>query len=425
MSDIRSTADASAGCGQQRIRSVSVVGSGQMGRAIALACARAGFSVCMADADVRLAVAAVGELTRRCREMEPFDGPHLHRTSPQTATSVAIASTVEDAADVDLVIEAITENLDAKRALLSQLGPRLRRDTIVASNTSSLRIADVASDLPTPGNLCGLHFCHPVAERALVEVVRSHQTRDHVIAAAREFVVRLGKNPIVVTDHPGFVLNRVLVPYLTEALELLLEGVSLDSLDSAACDFGMPQGPLRQLDEFGLDVALAVGGNLLRAYPDRAIPSELLIAMYKSGRRGRKSGGGFYADLADGRPAQLHEITRTILARRMRPPGPIPVDNIPARLFLPMLLEAVRVLEDGVVDAPLDRPETIDTILRDGLGMTAQYQGLFVWAAKQGRSALQQMLAQLQPLGKRFEPPRGLYDILTRVDQAPAVRSAS
>jgi 3-hydroxyacyl-CoA dehydrogenase/enoyl-CoA hydratase/3-hydroxybutyryl-CoA epimerase/3-hydroxyacyl-CoA dehydrogenase/enoyl-CoA hydratase/3-hydroxybutyryl-CoA epimerase/enoyl-CoA isomerase len=207
--------------------------------------------------------------------------------------------------------------------------------------------------------------------------------------------------PIVVRDGPGFLLNRLLVPYMNEALELLLDGASVEALDQAALEFGMPLGPLAHFDEFGIDVALAVGRTLYWAFPDRIVPSELLIAMYKAGHWGRKSGSGFYVATQDsGAARQLAPGIRHMISERQRGQQCFSTEEITRRLFLPVLLEANRVLEERLVEGPA----IIDIALRDGLGMTESYRGLFGWAESIGVARLLDWLQPLRPLGKRFEP---------------------
>ena len=207
---------------------------------------------------------------------------------------------------------------------------------------------------------------------------------------------------MAVRDSPGFLLNRLLVPYMNEALELLLDGAEIDALDRAAREFGMPLGPLTHFDEFGIDVALAVGRTLYRAFPDRIVPSELLVAMYKSGRLGRKSGSGFCLTPHDFAVTRLVPDVRTMIYERLRHPLNLRSEEIAHRLFLPMLLEATRVLEESLVESPA----MIDTALQLGLGMTSSYRGLFAWADAIGTARIIDLLQPLQPLGKRFEPTR-------------------
>ncbi|MCA9027964.1 MAG: hypothetical protein KDA86_22330 [Planctomycetaceae bacterium] len=372
------------------IRTVSVIGAGVMGRAIAACSVRKGFRVQIFDSNPDAAANAVREFT----SSSPSEHTRgLHLASPSHSDSLTVATSFRELADADLVIEAVPENPAIKCQVLLQLAPALNGQTIVASNTSSIPLSELIQTIPVPESFCGLHFCHPVAERPLVEVITTDATSAETCERAVAFAHAIGKSPVIVRDGPGFVLNRILSPYLTESMELALEGVDIELLDQAAHEFGMPCGPLRLIDEFGIDVCLAVGATLLRAYPDRFIPSELLIALYKTGRRGSKSGGGFYDD-----DDQIAPCVRDIISKRSRPSHQTTIDEIHQRLFLPMFLEATRVLEEQAVESP----ETIDRILQDGLGMTAEYRGLFGWAEAQGSGTLLSWLSTLQSLGDRY-----------------------
>lgn len=394
------------------IRTVAIVGAGVMGRGIAAACLSAGHSVILLDANETAARAAARSFATRAVSEFPHR-PHFLRRS---TASITVARSVGGLARADLVIESVPEDRALKSAVLSELEPRLRAEAIVASNTSSIPIAALASGMKDSSRLCGLHFCHPVAERRLVEVVGAESTSPQTLAAAFRFAASLGKNPIIVRDGPGFLLNRIVAPYLSESLELLLEGASAELLDEVAREFGLPWGPLRQLDEFGLDVALAVGGTLWRAAPDRFPPSELLIALYKDGRLGRKSGGGFSAaDDPDGRRLDPHVVE--VIRRRSRGMRCVTREEAACRMFVPMLLEATRALEESLVA----NAEIVDAALRDGLGMTSVYRGLFAWANRIGPAVLVEWLGANRALGPRFQPTRTLLAAAARRTDIGAV----
>ena len=386
------------------IQTVGIVGAGLMGRAIAAECVRAGYRVLLFDADSQVARDAAREIAATRRGDGEPSGPQGEAHSPMVANCLA------EIAGADLVIEAVPENLTTKITVLSGISPYLGDQTLLATNTSSIPIGELASTVSDSARLCGLHFCHPVAQRRLVEVVSARTTSRQTIRRACQFAESLGKSPVVVQDGPGFVLNRVLSPYLTESLELLLEGATVEMVDEVSQSFGMPYGPLRQLDEFGLDVALAVGGTLLRAWPNRFIASELLIALHKSKRQGRKSSSGFYVDDGDSRRDRLDPAAETIILDRRRDTRQPTTQEVQLRMLLPMLMEAARVVEEGLVDSP----ETVDVILRDGLGTTPESHGLFGWACEAGVDRILEWSQSLAPLGQRFEPTPNVRSILTR-----------
>lgn len=390
--------DQTAGLLPPRIQSVGILGAGTMGKGIALANARAGFSVKVFDINKTVAEQAVKAI-RQDQQSSSVPGPQTLGVSK--ADHVCLAESEREIAQADLIIETVPEVETLKKTVLNQLDPHLREESIVATNTSSIPITRLAGALSDSTRMCGLHFCHPVQDRPLVEVVETKFTATKTIWQALAYVQTLGKTPLRVSDSPGFILNRLLVPYLNEALELLLQGAEPDILDQAALHFGMPMGPLRQLDEFGLDVALAVGKTLYQAFPDRIAPSELLIAMYKAGRLGRKCGQGFYSqsERFNSTPTPLDEKTRDLIQNRRRTTKTLSVETVNRRLWLPMLFEAARICEEGLVDGA----EQINQALMDGLGMTPIFPGLSAWANAIGYHQFLNGFRPLKSLGNTKE----------------------
>jgi 3-hydroxyacyl-CoA dehydrogenase/enoyl-CoA hydratase/3-hydroxybutyryl-CoA epimerase/enoyl-CoA isomerase len=385
------------------IRTVSIIGAGVMGRGIAIANVNAGIHVRISDMNDAVAKAAVDEILAACPSPTGTAGQ-----SVQTANSPVVSMAHSDAeiADADLIIEAVVENAEIKTALLSRLEPFIRSDTLVASNSSSVSMTHLASCLLDSSRFCGLHFCHPVSDRRLVEIVGAETTSPETLATIHSYATSIGMAPIAVKDGPGFLLNRLLVLYLNEALELLLDGADLEAINTAASQFGLPTGPLAQIDEFGIDVALEVGRTLFWKYPERIAPSSLLVGMYKAGRLGRKSGNGFYFDNGH-RHRTIVPSVREMIRERSHDREPPSETEISRRLFLPMFLEATRTLDESLVESTT----IIDTALRDGLGLTHAYRGLFAWADSMGAARLLEWLHRFEPLGKRFEPTPYVLDV--------------
>src|SRR5690606_17574000 len=202
----------------------------------------------------------------------------------------------------DLVIEAAVERMDVKQSIFADLCTRVRPDTLLATNTSALPIRELIPHVTNPGRLLGLHFFNPVHRMPLVEVVRTDTTSDETLATAIAFVRSLRKTPIVVKDAPGFLVNRILVPYLVEAARLFENGGDPRTIDDAMLDFGMPMGPLRLLDEVGLDVAMHVADTLAAAFPGRMKIPTVVAKLVEHGQLGRKSGSGFYRYGKSGTP---------------------------------------------------------------------------------------------------------------------------
>lgn len=376
------------------IRTVGLIGAGVMGQGIAEVSVRAGLRVRILDCNADAAALAVQNVRER------VDDHSL----------VSEATSDADLADADLVIEAVPEDFALKTAILMRVERHLNDRTVIASNSSSLSIAKLGEVLRNPGRFCGMHFCHPVRARPLVEVVHSNKTSAETTSRAFDCAKTIGMAPVVVLDSPGFLLNRLLVPYMNEALELILHGAEVQMLDRTAREFGMPLRPLELFDEFGFDVAFAVGRSLYQSYPDRIVPSELLIAVYKSGRRGRKSGGGFYRTREDARRGQIDPEVAELIRKRRRGSEPLSDDIVRKRLFLPMLLEATRVREEGLVTDH----RMIETTLQNGLGLTSHDAGIFAWADRIGVDRIVRWLQTFQFLGTRFEPTRLLLDCAGR-----------
>ena len=388
------------------VRIVGIIGAGVMGEAIGLATARSGRQVIMLDHDLERSETAARNIVRELQSaaLQLQDSvTSAACKSSENVPAVSVAATCRDLRECDLVIEAIVEKLETKHALYAELQPHVRPDTVVASNSSSLPIAHLASAWKDASRFCGLHFCHPVDQRPLVEVIGAEETASSTVEAAYRFAEAIGMSPIRVKDNPGFLLNRLLVPYMNESLELVLEGATVEQLEQSALAFGLPFGPIEHYDEFGIDVALAVGRSLFWKYRDRIVPSELLIAMYKSKRLGRKSGDGFYSDDEHGR-RRVDPAVMEMIEYRRRDSRTFSDEEITHRLFLPMLLEAKRALDNSLVESE----QVIDDALRDGLGLTDRYEGLFRWANRIGNSQICNWLEPLRPLGLRYEPTESM-----------------
>jgi 3-hydroxyacyl-CoA dehydrogenase len=378
-----------------------------MGAAIAAANVRRSVPVVLADADERvLATAAAriaGELIQEGRSSSQEVAEVVRRL-------VAITSDDARLGACDLVLESIVEAVAAKQKLYARLEPRLATGTLLATNTSTIPIARLAAKLADGRRFLGLHFFHPVGRRPLVEIIRGPQTEDRAIAAAVAYAKALDKVPIVVNDGPGFLVNRLLVPYLAESLDLLLEGVAIREIEWAATSFGMAMGPLHLMDEIGLDTVLLGGRVLWEAFPERVAPSPLLVAMYKSGRLGRKTGAGFFAypprQPADAPAPGVNELIASWVRRR----APSTPDRILARLLLPMILEATRILEEQKVGDP----RAIDLAVILGLGFPVSRGGLLRWADSLGARRIVAMLEGLSHLGARAQPTPLLLEMARR-----------
>lgn len=391
------------------IGSVSVLGAGIMGQGIAVACIKRGLPVNLSDAAVDALGGAAASVLTEASYSKTLKGPDVQKMAGLAGLFNATSSD-DELARADLLIEAIVENMEIKRGVYKRLEPKLRPEAILASNTSTIPIGKLAEGLSRPERFCGIHFFNPVRKMPLVEVIRGPQTSDETVATAVAFAKKIGKSPIVVNDGPGFLVNRLLFPYMQEALELLVEGVPLKNIERAAKEFGMPLGPIALYDVVGLDTAFYAGRVMWEAFPDRIIPSQLLATLVKRGRLGQKAGAGFFAYPPGKKPEKgLPDPTfEPILQTYLRgAPIKLSPEQITARLFLPMLLEATRALEDGIVRDPRD----VDLGLIYGLGFPAFKGGLLFWADTLGAAKILEMLAPFESLGARMQPTQLLQDM--------------
>jgi 3-hydroxyacyl-CoA dehydrogenase/enoyl-CoA hydratase/carnithine racemase len=393
------------------ITAPAVVGAGIMGAGIAVSHLQAGFRLTLVDLEAAALAAAVPGILAEAAGVGDAPGG-----DPAAVDAVAgrLRTSVEAAAVAgsDLVIESVVERPDVKQRVLTDLERIVAADTIIATNTSTNPLARLAEPLERPERFCGLHFCNPVRHRRLVEVVRGPATSDATIAAVVAHAKRLGKYPIVVRDSPGFLVNRVLMPYLHEAVEMLREGVPATRIDQAARTFGMPLGPLELYDVIGLDTAFYAGLVMSAAYGDRIEAAPVVPALVKAGQLGCKSGRGFYRYPGTGpspHAAGLDPAAAAIVSRYATAPAAAsPTEaTITDRLFLPMLLEALRAVDEEIVRDPRD----VDLAVIHGLGFPAFRGGLFAWADSLGAAEAVRRLAVLAPLGPRMAPTERLRSI--------------
>jgi len=248
-----------------------------------------------------------------------------------------------------------------------------------------------------PESFAGMHFFNPVDRMQLVEVIRGERTADETVATLVALAKRIGKTPIVVRDCPGFLVNRILFPYINESLLLLQEGAGPRAIDKAATAFGMPMGPITLNDLVGLDTSLYAGRVINTAFADRAVSTRVLDELVAAGRLGQKSGAGFYSYAKGSRGADDPAL-EAILARCRTGRREIGKEEITDRLFLPMLTEASRVLTEGIVREPGD----VDMGLLLGIGFPPFRGGLLRWADEVGLANVLERLKKYEALGPRF-----------------------
>ncbi len=382
------------------IKSVSVLGAGIMGQGIAAANVKRGLPVVLADAAADALARGVSSVLEEVSYNKATKAADATKAVQMATLLRGTASDTELAAS-DLVIEVIVESLPVKTQVYARLEPQLRADAILASNTSTIPIAKLAAGLARPERFCGIHFFNPVRKMPLVEIIRGPQTSDETIATAVTYAKSIGKTAIVVNDGPGFLVNRLLFPYMNEAVQLLTEGIEIKAIERAAKEFGMPMGPLALYDMVGLDTSFYCGRVMWEAFPDRVLASNVLPVLMKAGRLGQKSGSGFFVyDPKDksgrGKPdPEVEQLLGHVLAARTQ----VKPDQITARLILPMLLEATRVLQAKVVRSVRD----VDLGLIYGIGFPPFLGGLLYWADTLGAKKIIEMLKPLESLGPRMQ----------------------
>jgi 3-hydroxyacyl-CoA dehydrogenase/enoyl-CoA hydratase/3-hydroxybutyryl-CoA epimerase len=365
-------------------RHVHVVGAGVMGGDIAAWSAFRGMTVSLQDRSAELIQPAMD------RAKAFFD----KRLKDPAAAAAAFARLKMDVngdsvGDSDVVIEAIFENADAKRALYAELEPKLKPNAILATNTSSIKIETLSEGLKDPSRLVGIHFFNPVAQLQLVEIVRAAGTQPQAVQNALQFTRKLDKLPLPCKSAPGFVVNRILTPYVNEALFALESGVPAAVIDRAGKAFGMPMGPIELTDVVGLDVSLHVGRVLAGAL-QRRVP-DILVKRVEQKKLGRKSGEGFYV-WRDGKPVKPESAQFAMPA------------DLEDRLILPMLNEAVACLREGVIeDADL-----LDAGAIFATGFAPFRGGPLHYAAERGIASVTARLEELaRRYGERFRPDPG------------------
>lgn len=370
---------------EHSIKNVHVVGAGVMGGDIAAWCALRGFEVTLQDREMKYITPAME------RGAALFD-KKLRKPEKAAAAKARLKADVEGkgVADADLVIEAIFENLEAKKALYAGAEPQLKGGALLTSNTSSIPLKDLAADLARPAQFAGLHYFNPVAMMPLVEIVRHEGMDAETERRLAAFCRAIDKLPVPVAGSPGFLVNRILMPYLLEAMTAYSEGIPGPAIDKAAVSFGMPMGPIELADTVGLDVAASVG-KILADFLGLPIPKGL-EGKLEAGKRGRKDGEGFY--LWEEGKAKKPEL----------PEGYTAPEDLQDRLVLALLNEAVACLHEGVVaDADL-----LDAGVIFGTGFAPFRGGPIEYIKATGAARLKARLEQLaQRHGPRFAPRPG------------------
>ena len=389
------------------IRNVGVVGSGVMGAGIAQLAAIRGARVVVREINQTALDAGM----KRIKDL--FDKAVERRVLSESGASKHFAAVRGTTAwvgfdEVDAVVEAASEDLDAKRTVFRELDAQTRPTTVLATNTSSLQVSALEEGLTHPERVGGMHFFNPVHKMPLVEVVRAGATNERTVAALVQWAIALGKTPVVVRDSPGFVVNRILTPYLAEATLLVAEGMKIKEIDYVTKRFGMPMGPLELLDQIGLDVAAHVARSMAPLLAERFGANPAFDAMREKGWLGQKSGRGFY--IHRGRSRTPNHLAENLLRIEAAGEGAAVSQGMPPedradeardRLVLLMVNEAAMVLGEGLAESA----ETIDLAMVLGTGWAPHRGGPLRYGDERGLANVVEALESLAARhGRRFMP---------------------
>ncbi len=388
------------GGGEAReLRSVGVVGAGVMGAGIAMVAAQKGHWTRLSDverAPLDKALHAHRVSVKKDAQRRRLPANEVNAALDQLSAGVGLKGMAQS----EIVIEAVAERLDVKAKVFGDLAKLLAKDAILATNTSSLSVDAIAAAVSGPERVVGMHFFNPVPQMPLVEVVRGRLTSPEVVHAVARLAIKMGKTPVITSDRAGFVVNRLLGPYLDEAVRLFENGIEVEHIDRVAKNFGLPMGPLELLDEVGFDIASHAAESLEQAFGERMHASGLLKRMLDSGLKGKKTGAGFYVhgkaprvvnpDVARLRPA-LSKSRAEFSEQAM-------LDH----MLMAMLNEAALALEERVVAGPRE----LDLATVFGMGFPPFHGGLLRWADSLGA---RDVLARLERIC-------GAPDILARAN---------
>jgi 3-hydroxyacyl-CoA dehydrogenase/enoyl-CoA hydratase/3-hydroxybutyryl-CoA epimerase len=395
---------ASLEAGDRPIERVGVVGAGTMGAGIAQLAALRGFQVIVQEVNasaLATGMERLGELFNKAAQR----GLLSSGEAQQKLAAIGRTTSWEGFSQVDLVIEAAIEDLALKQKVFQQLEQHTRPDAILATNTSSLLVSQIQEGLQHPGRVGGLHFFNPVHKMPLVEVIETTSTAPRTRASCLQWAAALGKTPVAVKDSPGFIVNRILIPYLDEAVRLAAEGIPFHRIDEAMRRFGMPMGPLELLDQVGLDVAAHIASAMRPLFGQRFPPDTIFERMQELGWLGQKSGTGFY--VYEGKKKEPNLGLSDLLAAEKNEEADVTVALPPAlqaqeareRLVLLMVNEAAACLGEGLADAA-----TIDLAMVLGTGWAPHRGGPLHYADQKLPHADRKLEETAHRLGSRFQP---------------------
>lgn len=386
------------------IETVGVLGAGVMGAGIAQACANAGYKVIVKDIEQKFldkGKTTISELFDKLVERKKMTADEAKKIVYEMVFTTDYAAM----SDCDLVIEAVLEDLSLKQRALSELDLAIKKPYFFATNTSSLSVTKIGEGTKDQSKVVGLHFFNPVHKMPLVEIVKGEKTSDAAVAAAMSVALKLDKTTVITKDAPGFIVNRILAPYLREAAVLAQEGVPIPDIDKAMKSFGMPMGPLALLDEIGLDVAAKVIHVMHDALGERMAPPPLMSGIAELKLLGKKGGKGIYLYDEKNKPSEVNPDVQNLIKAEAKKKTPGEVQD---RLVLLMLNEAARCVEEKIVEDPAQ----LDLAMIFGTGFAPFTGGVLKWADADGIRICYDKLNYLsRVVGPRYEPCKLLKDM--------------
>ena len=387
------------------VNRAAVIGAGIMGGGVAYQSSYKGIPIAMKDIVQSQLDLGMSEATKIMHKQVERGRMKADKMA-QVLIGITPTLSYENLADADLIVEAVVEKESVKKVVLAQTESMISEKAILVSNTSTISISKLAQGLKRPEQFCGMHFFNPVHRMPLVEVIRGEKSSESTIAATVAYASAMGKSPIVVNDCPGFLVNRVLFPYLAGFAGLVNDGVDFERIDKMMEKFGWPMGPAFLLDVVGIDTAFHAGGVMAEGFPDRMsqdVPT-IISKMYEKKWYGQKNENGFYIHSKDKKGRPKKEATPGV-ADFLQDLGVGSDDSISDaeiidRMMVPMLMESSRCLEDNIVETPME----VDMGLIYGLGFPPFRGGIFRWADNVGLNEIIQRAEKHNGLGKVYEP---------------------
>lgn len=337
----------------------------------------------------------MGQVKRKKMTFEEFE---------RKQRSISVQTDFNGFNRIDLVIEAVVENMDIKKKVFSEVENYVKPETLLTSNTSSLSVEEMSKALKTPARFAGLHFFNPVHLMPLVEIITHSQVAPETLEALHKWVIAAKKTPVIVKDGPGFLVNRILMPYLNEAGHLLAEGVPLNDLENACTDFGMPMGPCRLMDEIGLDVGVKVAKIIHHGLGDRARAADGLNKLVEAGFLGKKTKKGFFLYDENGKVTGVNEEALKLLPEANNKKDEV---DIQMRVFLPMINESAYILQEKIVERAAD----VDLGLIFGIGFPPFRGGILRYADSEG---LERILGAIDKYAQSVDSKRYEASVLLR-----------